>query len=57
MKLKQYIKNLNEMVEANPSALEMTVVYSVDDEGNDYDTVKYAPSLMTHEGEQAICIN
>lgn len=69
MKLKDYISELNKLVEANPDILELDVIYSVDDEGNEFDYVSYPPSLGMYEdgsfdsdhysGEEinAICIN
>lgn len=45
MKLKDYIKNLNEIVKEFPEALEMDVYYSSDSEGNYFNKVFYSPSL------------
>ena len=39
MKLKDYIKNLQKLVDDYPEALEMEVIYSHDDEGNEYQKV------------------
>jgi|GEM_PF-2274945 hypothetical protein len=39
MKLKDYIKKLEELGEKYPSSLEMEVIYSHDDEGNEYQKV------------------
>lgn len=47
MTLKQYIAQLTEFAEANPEALTLTVGYCVDDEGNGYDSVKFAPSIIS----------
>ena len=69
MKLKRYIRILERLAEKNPDALEYEVVYGKDDEGNGFDTVKYAPSIGVYEdgefdpnnltGEQrnAVCLN
>lgn len=45
MKLKDYINNLNALVKLYPEALEMEVIYSSDDEGNNYQKISFAPSL------------
>lgn len=34
MKLKQYVKHLNELLESNPEYAELSVVYATDGEGN-----------------------
>lgn len=70
MKLKEYIKVLNEIVESNPAAKEFEVVYSCDDEGNAFCPVNFAPSTgeymadsqlfeatRTVEDHNAICVN
>jgi len=49
MKLKQYLEQLNRLVEKNPEALKMDVVYSRDDEGNDFQDVEFAPGLGNFE--------
>ena len=50
MKLRDYIENLNKFVEENPEALELEVIYSSDDEGNDFSRVHYTPSKGIFEG-------
>lgn len=45
MTLEEYINNLNEFVKENPAALQMTVVYSKDDEGNGYQRIYYTPTI------------
>ena len=66
MKLKKYIKILNELVEKNPELLEAKVIYSIDDEGNAYNHVNFGPSTghyddgdfdQESEDINAICIN
>lgn len=54
MKLKDYIKGLNEFVKENPEALELEVVTSCDDEGNSYNTVYYSPSVGIYEDREFI---
>jgi hypothetical protein len=66
MKLKKYIKILNELVEKNPELLEAKVIYSIDDEGNNYNHVNFGPSPGHYDDGDfdqeskdinAICIN
>lgn len=57
MTLEKYLSHLNVMVEANPNILKLQVIYSSDDEGSNYDFVKFVPSLMSHKGKEVICIN
>jgi len=45
MTLKQYIEHLNKIVEQHPEALEYTVVYAMDEEGNAYFPVGFKPSV------------
>jgi hypothetical protein len=45
IKLKEYLENLNKMVEQNPEILELDVVYAKDDEGNYFEYIGYMPSL------------
>ena len=45
MNLKEYLKHLNKIVEKNPEALEYEVIYSKDDEGNEFGEVNFKPTL------------
>jgi len=45
MKLKEWLEELNELVDHNPNMLEMDIVTSSDDEGNSFNTVQYTPSF------------
>ena len=45
MTLEKYLKHLNKIVEKNPEALKYELIYSKDDEGNDFKAVSYKPSL------------
>lgn len=45
MKLREYIKNLNEFVDQNPEALDLDVVAAVDDEGSGYNYIWATPSV------------
>jgi hypothetical protein len=66
MKLKQYLKQLNDLAKKHPEALEMDVVYSKDDEGNGFQHIYYAPNIGEFDGDDfddesenknAVCIN
>ena len=50
MKLKQYIKNLNDLVRDKPELLQYDVLHSRDEEGNGYEKIYYEPSLGHLEG-------
>lgn len=45
MKLKNYIKNLQQLVEENPKYNEIDVIFAKDDEGNGFGHIGFAPSL------------
>ena len=45
MKLKDYVKSLQEFLKNNPETAEMQVVTSIDDEGNGYNIVQFGPSI------------
>jgi hypothetical protein len=45
MKLKDYLENINKMVQNNPEILELDVIYAKDDEGNYYDFVTFIPTI------------
>lgn len=51
MKLKDYIKSLQEIVEQNPDYSELDVIYAKDDEGNGYQHVGYGPSIGVNSEE------
>ena len=71
MKFKDYVKNLNELLEQRPETAEFTVVTARDDEGNGYNQVYYTPSVGIHTDDDfetedvdedqdavnAICVN
>lgn len=66
MKLKEFIKNLNDLAKENPKALDYDVVTSIDDEGNGYNLVYFAPQIghMDEDKEfkevqeaNAVCVN
>ena len=66
MTLKEYIDQLNEFAETH-DAMEFQVCYAIDDEGNAFGRVVYAPSLgcldkyneftQNDEEANAVCIN
>ena len=45
MKFKEYLEKLNNLALDNPSCLEFDVIYSHDDEGNEYQKVNCDPGL------------
>ncbi len=45
MKFKEYLAKLNKLANDNPAALELPVVYSKDDEGNQFRLVEYDPTV------------
>jgi len=45
LKLKEFLENLDKFVKDNPDALDMYVVTSGDDEGNQYNFVYYTPTI------------
>ncbi len=65
MKLKEYVKNLTDLLETRPETAEYDVVTSTDDEGNGFNLVHYTPTVghyedrdFTEEQEiNAVCVN
>lgn len=49
MTLKEYIDRLNKLAKDLPSALKLEVVYSSDDEGNNYNKVYYSPEVVNSD--------
>jgi len=49
MKFKDYVANLNKLLDARPETAEMSVVTSIDDEGNGFNTVHYHPTVGSLE--------
>lgn len=54
MTLKEFIENLNEFVRENPETLDMQVITSMDDEGNEFNLVHYTPSKGIYEDGEFI---
>lgn len=53
MKLSDYVKNLQELIAKNPELMDCEVIYSSDDEGNDYHEVHYGATPMIFENGEA----
>lgn len=49
MKLREYIEQLQQFIKDNPGSENLTVIYSVDDEGNYFHKVHYPPTLGIYE--------
>lgn len=47
--LKDYLKSLQELIKKYPEAIEYTVIYSHDDEGNEFQKVGAEPTLCQIE--------
>lgn len=45
MKLREYLEELNTMVQERPEILDYELVYSSDDEGNYYHKIFYTPGI------------
>jgi hypothetical protein len=46
MKFKEYLKAINELAQEYPESLNMKVIYSHDDEGNEYQKINNYPCLI-----------
>lgn len=46
MTVKDYLEKLQELVLKSPECLDWEIIYSSDDEGNEYQKVNYAPSKI-----------
>ncbi len=49
MKLKEHMVSLGKMIEKDPQILEFDVVYSTDDEGNNFEEVRFSPDLGVYD--------
>jgi hypothetical protein len=45
MTLREFLTNINKMVEENPTILDLTVISASDAEGNGFSEVHYEPSI------------
>jgi hypothetical protein len=57
MKVKEYLQTLLLMVKLNPKIEEFDVIYSSDDEGNDFKPVIFSPTLMEVVDEKDVNLN
>lgn len=61
MIFREYLRKLNELAKANPGALELPMVYAIDDEGNRFYFVENDPTLGTYEVStseiHSVCVN
>ena len=46
MTFKEYAEKINKLLADNPHHADSQVVYSIDDEGNDYKAVTFNPSII-----------
>jgi hypothetical protein len=44
MKFSEYLENLQDLLHDRPELIDAEVIYSIDDEGNDYKIVHYGPT-------------
>jgi hypothetical protein len=54
MILKEFLENINKMVEKDPSILELTVITSIDAEGNGFNELYYEPSIGVFEDDEFV---
>ena len=52
MKLKEYMKNLSQLIAERPEVLEFEVVTSIDDEGNGYNVVYFGSSIGVYDDHE-----
>ena len=57
MKVKEYLQTLVLMVKLNPKIEEFDLIYSSDDEGNDFKPVIFSPTLMEVVDEKDVNLN
>lgn len=67
MKFKEYVKNLNKLLNERPETADYDVVTSKDDEGNGFNLVHYKPQVGSYYEEgrdfkeeqvtNAVCVN
>ena len=50
MTLEEYVEGLNDFLEMNPEAKELSVVYASDPEGNDWHYTFSSPTMISKEG-------
>ena len=52
MKLKEFLDNINRMVQEDPNILELTVINAKDAEGNGFEEVYHEPSIGVFDSEE-----
>jgi len=68
MNLADFLENINKIVEKDPEVLKLDVIYSKDDEGNQFNYIVFTPTICVYNQENktmddtpnnpnAICIN
>ncbi len=65
MKLREYYKDLQKLIEDHPESLDMEMVTSIDDEGNGFNRVNFSAQLGYFDGDDftpnvmlnTICLN
>ena len=61
MTLRKYVARFNRFVEEHPEALDLELIYCVDNKGGTFDNVHYGPTLgkwKVYENEiNAVCLN
>lgn len=61
MKFKEYLAKLNKLAQDDPNVLELPVVYSKDDEGNQFRFVGHDPVVgkfgVKRDEIRSVCVN
>ena len=57
MILKEFLENINKLVEKNPDLLNKNVIYSIDDEWNAFKNINYTPSIWIIDDENEFIQN
>ena len=57
MILKDFLENINKLVEENPGLLDKKVIYSIDDEWNAFKNIHYTPSIWMIDKENEFIQN
>ena len=57
MKLREYLKDLNERVKETPSLLDAIVIHSIDEEGNWFQMVHFHAAPCKIEQENSVIIS
>ena len=54
MKLKKFLEALELMIKSNPKILELDIVYSIDDEGNEFKKVYFEPTIGIYNEDEGL---